>query len=93
MNKKDLKIDASYDILNDYLNGAVRPTTTGEIVTTLPSRDLYGRNRVMAGLVSPSHNTRKSKKDNDNSALEAGGGGGGGNYITITISVFKSYQY
>lgn len=88
MNKKDLKIDASYDILNDYLNGAVRPTTTGEIVTTLPSRDIG--NRAMAGLVSPSHNTRKSKKDNDNSALEAGGGG---NYITITISVFKSYQY
>ena len=89
MNKKDFKIDVSYDILNDYLNGAVRPTTTGEIVTTLPSRDIgNGRNRVMAGLVSPSHNTRKSKKDNDNSALEAGG-----NYITITISVFKSYQY
>ena len=76
--KKDLKIDSSYDILNDYLNVAVRPTTTGEITTNLPSRDVINgsrNNRVMAGLVSPSHNTRKLKKDYDN-IIESGGGGG-----------------
>lgn len=74
MKKKELKIDSSFDVLNDYLS--VRPTTTGEIVTTLPSRDIVNGNRdnrLMAGLVSPSHNTRKPKKDNNN-MLESGGG-------------------
>jgi hypothetical protein len=66
--KKDIKIDSSYDILNDYLSNVIRPTTTGEIEVksvNLPSRDIGNQNRVMDGLVSPSYNTRKAKKDNN----------------------------